>query len=243
MPLFFVTSLALAFAPDRALVEDAVSSHACNLLRHFLRHFPLKHPPMPAPPVPTLASPPLPAPHPEPPRPTFRPLTHQPRAHGCTLSCVACLWQPALPSGWTVQGPSPRNLTLELHFAVKQHNLDQLHDTLMAVSTPSSPSYGNHLTNDAVHALVAPAADDLAAVRAHLATAGARAFEASPNGDMLLASVSVAQAEALLGGATYMQMYHAATGVTVHRLRAAYHLPSRVAAAVDFVAPTVHVPG
>ena len=71
---------------------------------------------------------------------------------------------PALAPAWSVVGSSPRTTELELIFAVKQTNIEKLHDTLMEVSTPTSPKYGQHLTNDQVHALVAPAPADLAAV-------------------------------------------------------------------------------
>ena len=118
-----------------------------------------------------------------------------------------------VPAGWEVQGASRElvpNLKFELLFAVKQSNLQELHDKLMEVSTPTSPTYGQHLSNDAVHALVAPAADDLAAVRAHLDASGIKAVEsASPNSDMIRVAVTIAEAEALLGGVRYMQLHHA----------------------------------
>jgi len=59
---------------------------------------------------------------------------------------------------------------------------------------------------------------------------------------MLRASMTLAEAEKLLGGA-YMQLHHAKSGNTVHRLLEPYHLPARVALALDFVSPTVHIPG
>jgi len=163
---------------------------------------------------------------------------------GFTLS-FAVEQPPLLPTGWSVQGASRTlapDLTIELIFAVKQSNVGMLHDTLMDVSTPASASYGKHLTNEAVHALVAPAADDLAAVKSYLTSNGIEAEAATPNSDMLRASVTLAKAEDLLGG-KYMQLHHDKSGNTIHRLLESYHLPPRVASALDFVSPTVHVPG
>jgi len=148
----------------------------------------------------------------------------------------------ALPSAWTAVGPSPRDTQIELVFAVKQRNLHQLHDTLMAVSTPGEPKYGQHLTNEQVHSLVAPTAESVAAVGSYCAEFGATVERLSPNSDLMQATVPVAVAERMLG-ASYSLLRHE-TGVEVHRIASAgYTLPAAVAAAVDFVAPTVHVPG
>ena len=48
--------------------------------------------------------------------------------------------EPAVPDGWTVQGASrdfAPDLKFELLFAVKQSNLEELHDKLIEVSTPT----------------------------------------------------------------------------------------------------------
>lgn len=149
-----------------------------------------------------------------------------PLLHACLASDLRLVEPaPQLPLGWSVQGPSPRNLTLELHFAIKQQNLPQLHRLLLSVSSPSSDSYGEHLSNAAVHSLVAPTAEHLSLVRSYLSSSAGRVLNATPNGDVLRVTVSVAQAEALLGGrAAYMQLFHAETALTVHRMLEAYHV-------------------
>jgi tripeptidyl-peptidase-1 len=42
---------------------------------------------------------------------------------------------------------------LTLHFAVRQRNLDQLTETLNAVSDPNSPRYGQYLSREEIQAL------------------------------------------------------------------------------------------
>ena len=144
------------------------------------------------------------------------------------------------PLGWTSLGPAPRSQKLELTFAVKQSNTDKLEAALMNAADPDSPNYGAWLTNDAVHRLVAPAAASCDAVRTFLTANGVVDFaDATPNGDFITASVTVPQAEALLS-TTYEAFQHT-NGHTVHRTRG-YTLPAEVAAAVDFVSPTVQLP-
>ena len=110
----------------------------------------------------------------------------------------------------------------------------------MAVSEPDSPSYGAHLSNEAVHALVAPAPSSIAAVMGFLRDHGVVGFPASPNSDIIEAKVTVAQAEKMLA-TRYHVMVHNESGTKVHRVES-YSLPAKVAAAVDFVCPTVHLP-
>jgi len=136
---------------------------------------------------------------------------------------------------------------IELTFAVKQQNKLQLEAHLLAISDPSNlAQYGHWLGNDEVHALLAPRAADLAAVQAHLRSHGVAAAQLvypTPNADLIVATVSVTTAEALLPGARYATMRHNATGTLVVRCTdSGYSLPADVAAAVDFVAPTVRLP-
>eukprot|EP01065_Artemidia_motanka_P015120 TRINITY_DN189_c0_g1_i1.p1 TRINITY_DN189_c0_g1~~TRINITY_DN189_c0_g1_i1.p1 ORF type:complete len:544 (+),score=205.96 TRINITY_DN189_c0_g1_i1:70-1701(+) len=149
---------------------------------------------------------------------------------------------PASTRGWEVTGRAAKTHKMELVFAVKQRNTDKLHDALMAVSDPKSARYGKHLSNTAVHDLVAPASRDIAAVEKFIRDHGATPKRATMNGDFISADVTVETAERMLG-AKYVQLRHSKTNSTVHRAPDGYSLPDGVAAAVDFVSPTVHVPG
>ena len=153
--------------------------------------------------------------------------------------------QDTLPEGWQVRGRSPPETSIELTFALKQQRLEDLYAALDSVSDPTSASYGKHWSGAAVHDLVKPDAAHLDAVHSFITNAtGRRAFEATPNGDMLGIVVTVAEAERLLD-AEYVELEHISSGVRdVHRCLASGHrVPEHVAAAVDFVGPTTHVPG
>lgn len=144
------------------------------------------------------------------------------------------------PVGWTSLGPASRTHKLELTFAVKQTNTAKLEAALMNAADPDSPNYGSWLSNDAVHKLVAPAQASVDAVRSFLTANGVVDFaDATPNSDFITAAVTISQAEALLS-TTYEAFQHT-NGHVVHRTRS-YTLPAEVAAAVDFVSPTVQLP-
>lgn len=149
---------------------------------------------------------------------------------------------PSFTSGWVIGESTPRKHLIELTFAVKQRGLEKLHDTLMKVSSPSSPDYGKHLSNEQVQALTAPDPRHIETVHAFLAKHGAVVSSTTPNSDMIVATVPVEVAEEMLA-AKYVQVKHGASGVEVSRTPAGYKLPHDVALAVDFVTPTVHLPG
>lgn len=148
----------------------------------------------------------------------------------------------ASASSWTVGEPTPRGSLIELTFAVKQQGLKELHDALMRVSSPSSPDYGKHLSNEQVQAMTAPAGEHIDAVRTMLFKHNVATYTSTSNNDMIIATVPVEIAESMLS-AKYFQVRHSKSGVEVSRALDGYKLPSHIAAAVDFVTPVVHLPG
>lgn len=56
----------------------------------------------------------------------------------------------SLPSGFTHVGPAPKNQVLNLRLGMVQSDPAGIEKALMAVSTPSSPSYGKHLSKEEV---------------------------------------------------------------------------------------------
>ena len=142
--------------------------------------------------------------------------------------------------GWVLSStkPAPSEL-MHLVVAVKQDSIDALATAALAVSDPTNAAlYGKHLSNDAVHALVAPRPASLEAVRGWLTDVGVEPEHLTPNADFIGATVNLTTAEALLQ-TTYGAFVHTATGERALRVSAPYALPRNVARAVDFVAPTM----
>ena len=141
---------------------------------------------------------------------------------------------------WTKGARASSDDQLRLTFLLKQQNLDKLETSLLAASDPQSANYGQHMSNEAVHALVAPSPDTYNAVIGFLHEHGvSNAENATMNGDMISATVSVGTAEALLG--CEYNRYRHEDGTAVTRT-ASYSLPAEVSHHVAAVAPTVQLP-
>jgi len=144
-----------------------------------------------------------------------------------------------IQKGWTHVGRSPPLDGIELLFAVRQTHLPELESKLLSVSDPTSVDYGQHLSNEEVHSLVAPSPRHLEAVLAFLKEKKHNPVPVSPNSDFLQVVLTVQEAEKLLE--TEYHVFRHSSGRLVHRTFN-YTLPTEVAAAIDFVAPTVHIP-
>lgn len=146
---------------------------------------------------------------------------------------------------WTKVDATARDsrARIKLQFMVRQHNTAALFEILETVSNPRSEQYGRYPTNEQVHALIAPKPEDLAVVEAFIVSYGGTPIRATPNGDILTTVVSIDTAEQMLS-CSFVQLRHKHTGIVVTRIidGHGYSLPDRVADAVDFVAPTVHLP-
>ena len=155
-------------------------------------------------------------------------------ASGSTARVVleAGAWNGAPPE-WTMADPVPGDELVSLSVAVKQRNVDLLEEELMAVSSPTSARYGQHYTLQAVHDLIAPAPESLAAVLQWLHGAGVTdgQIARSLSGDMLTVTVPTALANALLG-ATYHRYVHT-NGKMINRLSGEYTVPAFVADHLD----------
>merc|ERR1712166_1467875 len=146
----------------------------------------------------------------------------------------------SLPVGWELGSRSPSSQPIRLMFGLKQQNLAQLEQTMLAVSDPESARYGQHLSNQQVHDLIAPTPDTVRTVLEWLAAHGIIPQAMTSNSDWLPATMPISVAEQLLG-AEYYAVTHAATNTTAHRVLR-YSVPQNVAASLDLVAPTLHLP-
>jgi len=131
--------------------------------------------------------------------------------------------------------------TLEVLLAIKQSNTKELEETLLEVSDPASPRYGQWLALEEVDALVAPASASVTAVTNWLASHNIQAEKVTSNGDFIRAIVTIAAAEDILN-TQYAYFHHADTNTTVLRASAPYTVPAHVAEHIDFVSPTITFP-
>ncbi|KAH9919448.1 subtilisin-like protein [Epithele typhae] len=144
------------------------------------------------------------------------------------------------PVGFAALGPAPSDTTLKLRFALAQADSSSLVDALYAVSDPSSPQYGEHLTKAQVEAFVAPKNETTEAVNAWLTASGLAATSISPTGDWVSVDIPVSKANQLLN-ADFTVFTNEATGKQAVRTMS-YTLPDELQGHVDIIHPTVVFP-
>jgi len=170
------------------------------------------------------------------------------------MLCRACLLYgviahdfASLPEGWAVgeRAAPSEGLALHVFVAHDSGNITALTAALHAAADPRHPAtYGKWLTFGEVNDLATPAPRSSAAVAAWLGAAGVppSALRRTGAGDIVEAHVNVSTAEALLPGAQYRVLTHAARpGLRLVRT-ARYALPASLVPHVDFVSPTTRVP-
>ncbi|KAJ7739828.1 subtilisin-like protein [Mycena metata] len=139
-----------------------------------------------------------------------------------------------VPSSFTSLGAASGTDSIKLRFALASQDIPGLQKALLDVSTPSSANYGKHLTLDEVNAYAAPSAAALTAVQNWLSSNNVNATSTG-SGDWLTATVSIAQANTLLG-ANYQTFQH--TSGRTYARALSYSLPAEVAQYIDEVHPS-----
>jgi len=162
-----------------------------------------------------------------------------------TLASVATAeWIPTT----MLQNEHKHAVHLELAFGVTHPpaGRERLESALLQRSSPDSPLYGQWLSNEDVHAMVKPEDAHVESVVSHLVDNGVDASAISyptPNKDWVLASVTVEQAERILGG-EYIHYKDTDTNKVITRLApwSKVDLPLHVQAAIDVVEPASKLP-
>ncbi|KAJ3551202.1 hypothetical protein NM688_g4844 [Phlebia brevispora] len=148
--------------------------------------------------------------------------------------------RPSPPSGFVHGGPAHPDTSLDLRIALVQNNPEGLINALYEVSTPGSPSYGEHLSKEETESFVAPSPKTVDAVNTWLSQAGLNASKITPTGDWLSINIPVGTANELFD-ADFSVFTHSATGTqTVRTLQ--YSIPSKLVGHLDFVHPTISFP-
>ncbi|KAI9615686.1 hypothetical protein KEM48_005564 [Puccinia striiformis f. sp. tritici PST-130] len=140
----------------------------------------------------------------------------------------------------SIVGPS---FLVTLEFGLKQSNLHTLHDELMKVSHPDSPSYGSHWSPEKVRQYFSPSEEAIREVTAWLKSqrsdwGGNYQPKMSKGGTWLNIQLPLSEAEKLLD-TKYHVYLHGETGQT-HIACEDYKVPQSLFQHIDIVLPTVH---
>ncbi|XP_029530748.1 tripeptidyl-peptidase 1 isoform X2 [Oncorhynchus nerka] len=138
-----------------------------------------------------------------------------------------------IPEDWTRVGRIDPTENLELTFALRQQNVDQLEHLLLLVSDPESAQYGKHLTLEEVAALVRPSQLTQKVVRHWLQSHGVTDCQTILTQDFLQCTMNTQVAEALLPGIEFHR--YVRDGISLVRSSSAYHVHEDVLQHLDFV--------
>jgi len=150
-------------------------------------------------------------------------------------------------NGWKITGRVEPTKILELTFAIKQRNVDQLEKLLLDVSDPESRNYGKYADVKYLTDLLSPPRKRLLTIRSWLKKHDIKSCKETLNKDFLVCEMSREKAENLLTGATFYYFEHAAYHKRVIRSPSRYYVPYTISKHLDFVGglhrfPTLNLP-
>ncbi|KAF8583077.1 subtilisin-like protein [Ramaria rubella] len=158
-----------------------------------------------------------------------------PASEGCTYSLKETFHP---PKDWVKQSLAPHDHNFILRISLAQPNFDLLEDHLYAVSDPTSPRYGQHLSKGHVQELSAPHPDALIAVDAWLSSHGfdIGTLVRSSSFDWVKVRTSVQKAEEMLN-TTYHVWKNTVSGESIVRTTT-WSVPETLKDHIDLVHPT-----
>ncbi|VDC00558.1 unnamed protein product [Peniophora sp. CBMAI 1063] len=135
---------------------------------------------------------------------------------------------------------APPDTTFELRIQLANSDISGLEERLKVISSPSSNEYGRWLTRGEVDTYVSPTSETVGAVNSYLSQHGLAATASTSAGDVLTVSVTVEQANALLGTEYYTFQSTETHQSTVRTLQ--YSIPSSLKGHINYVHPTTSFP-
>ncbi|KFY29324.1 hypothetical protein V493_02415 [Pseudogymnoascus sp. VKM F-4281 (FW-2241)] len=141
-----------------------------------------------------------------------------------------------LPTGWAqIRTPAPETI-VNLRIALDHPNQALFEQTLLDVSTPDHPKYGQHLTGDELKHMLKPRDESTDSVMSWLGSAKIPASDIKNDGEWVNFRATVAQAEELMSTKFYVYKHNEDKKEVIRTLH--YSLPSSVAPHVLTIQPT-----
>jgi tripeptidyl-peptidase-1 len=139
-------------------------------------------------------------------------------------------------AGWKLQGPAADQQTLKLQIALQQRDADKFEQTVLDMSTPSHPSYGQHFQDhDEMKRMILPSEETVSSVSAWLKAAGIKNMDI--DADWLTIKTTVGVANKMLD--TQFAWYISEEKKPRKVLRTLeYSVPDDVAQYINLVQPT-----
>ncbi|CAO2653241.1 Nn.00g026520.m01.CDS01 [Neocucurbitaria sp. VM-36] len=142
-----------------------------------------------------------------------------------------------VPEGWNEIGAPSQDRKLHFRIAVRSENRDLFERTLLEVSTPSHPRYGQHLKRDELKDLIKPRAESTSAVLSWLESSGVESRDIHNDGEWINFYAPVKRAEEMMG--TSFKTYQSEVRPAIKKIRSlSYSVPNEVRSHIDMIQPT-----
>jgi tripeptidyl-peptidase I len=142
----------------------------------------------------------------------------------------------ALPPGWTQVRTPAAETRINLRIALDHPNQDLFEQTLLDVSSPDHPKYGQHLSAPELKAMLKPRDDSTDSILSWLQGSKIAAADIKNDGEWINFRATVAQAEELLSTKFYVYKHSVDQKEMIRTLQ--YSLPSSVSSHILTIQPT-----
>ena len=141
---------------------------------------------------------------------------------------------PGVPEGWAqVRTPHPER-ALQLRVALKSPNQTVFEQTLLDISTPDHPQYGQHLSRPELKAMLRPRAESTDSVLSWLGASGISSVQ--DDGEWINFNATISQAEDMLDTKFYWYRSNVNKAERLRTLQ--YSVPSNLHQHIDMIQPT-----
>jgi len=142
-----------------------------------------------------------------------------------------------IPEGWSDIGAPFMDHRLHFRIAVRSENRDRFERTLMEVSTPSHPRYGQHLKREELKSLIKPRAESTRVVLNWLEQSGIQVRDIQNDGEWINFYAPVKHAEELMN--TTFKTYQSEHRPNIRKIRSLhYSVPKEIRRHIDMIQPT-----
>ncbi len=143
---------------------------------------------------------------------------------------------PSTPEGWRQGIAPPAALRLRFRIAVRQENAYHFEQTVLDISTPNHPKYGQHLKRDELKAMLRPSADASQSILGWLEAEGVPETDIEDDGDWINFYVPVSEAERILHTKFH---YYTSLLNDIERIRTLqYSVPKKLHQYIQMIQPT-----
>lgn len=141
-----------------------------------------------------------------------------------------------IPPGWSRGSKPPPTQLIKLRLAITQSNAAEFEQSVIDISTPGHPNYGKHMKRDEVKELLRPSPAISNKILAWLRSENVQKNNIHPDGNWILFTVPINQAEHMLRSEFFYYHNKAQKEPVIRTL--GYSVPSDILPYIQLIQPT-----